>query len=450
MTKVLVVTLDTLAERMAGPAIRAWEIATALSAGCEVRLVTFGSCTRDGVGFTTARTTVEGFRAEVDGCDVVVLQGFVARTFPWLDACPQAIVMDLYDPFQLETLEVDRYRTDSERWAALDRARAELDAQLRRGDLFLCASARQRDLWLGALAAAGRVNPATYDADPSLGALLTVVPFGLADEPPTRGAPAIKGVVPGIGEHDRVILWGGGVYNWFDPLTLVRAVAALHAVDPRVRLFFLGMAHPNPDVPEMAVATQTRALADELGLTGSVVFFNEQWVPYERRGDYLLDADVGVSCHFPHVETEFSFRTRILDYLWAGLPVVCTRGDAFAALVDTHGAGRTVPAADVDALVEALAAALDEEQATGFRTASRELAVSFRWSRVLAPLVSFCQAPTRAADHGRLPMRRDEHPGAPGAADRWVQRVRSALTVLRTEGPVELVRRVRSRLTAGG
>ena len=23
---------------------------------------------------------------------------------------------------------------------------------------------------------------------------------------------------------DRVILWGGGIYNWFDPLTLIRAV----------------------------------------------------------------------------------------------------------------------------------------------------------------------------------------------------------------------------------
>ena len=40
-------------------------------------------------------------------------------------------------------------------------------------------------------------------------------------------------------------------------------------------------------------------------------------MPYDERADYLLDADVGVSTHFPHIETEFSFRTRILDYLWA-------------------------------------------------------------------------------------------------------------------------------------
>ncbi len=42
-----------------------------------------------------------------------------------------------------------------------------------------------------------------------------------------RTRPAIKGVVPGIGPDDKVILWGGGIYNWFDPLTLLRAVDKL-------------------------------------------------------------------------------------------------------------------------------------------------------------------------------------------------------------------------------
>lgn len=443
-TRVLVVTLDTIAEAMAGPAIRAWEIATALAATCEVRLVTFGACSREGRGFVTARTTVESFRAAVEASDVVVLQGFVMATFPWLQTCPQAIVVDLYDPFQLETLEVDRYEPEAERWAALGRARGELEVQLARGDLFLCASARQRDLWIGHLAAAGRINPATYDDDPGLDRLITVVPFGLAEEPPSRAAAAIKAVVPGIGPDDRVILWGGGVYNWFDPLTLVHAVARLHARDPRVRLFFLGMRHPNPDVPQMRIAVRTRALADELGLTGTVIFFNEAWVPYERRGDYLLDADVGVSCHFPHVETEFSFRTRILDYLWAGLPVVCTAGDSFAELVERAGAGRSVPAQDVDALASALEAALGE-QGNAWRGGARTLAESFRWSTALAPLVAYCAAPYRAADHDRLPV--DARPGpAPSAMTRIGADLHAVVRLLRAGGPGAVVAAIRRRL----
>ena len=120
------------------------------------------------------------------------------------------------------------------------------------------------------------------------------------------------------------------------------------------------MSHPSPDVPAMRVATEARALADGLGLTGRHVFFNEGWVDYESRQDYLLEADVGVSAHIDHLEASLSFRARILDYLWAGLPVVATQGDVLADLVERRGLGVTVPAGDVDAMAAALAALLDD------------------------------------------------------------------------------------------
>ena len=46
------------------------------------------------------------------------------------------------------------------------------------------------------------------------------------------------------------------------------------------------MHHPNPDIPAMKVATELRALTDDLGLTGKHVFFNPGWVPYEARADF--------------------------------------------------------------------------------------------------------------------------------------------------------------------
>src|SRR5206468_8785633 len=101
-------------------------------------------------------------------------------------------------------------------------------------------------------------------------------------------------------------------------------------------------------------------LATELGLTGTHVFFNEGWVPYEERQNYLLEADIGVSTHLDHVETAFSFRTRILDYLWASLPIVATEGDSFATLIEAEGLGLTVPAQDVGALETALLPLLDD------------------------------------------------------------------------------------------
>lgn len=447
--RILVVTLDTLAVRMAGPAIRAFEIARALGAEHDVRLLTFGDCSRAGDGFVTARTTVEEFREEVEQADVVVVQGYVVATFEWLQDSDVVLVVDLYDPFHLESLEVERFRPAPERHAALARALGELGAQTRRGDLFLCASDKQRDLWIGHLAASGRVNPDTYDADTSLRSLITVVPFGTDATPPTRQAHGIKGTVDGIGPDDPVVLWGGGVYNWFDPLTVIRAVDRAREQVPDLRLYFLGMKHPNPDVPEMAMAVRTRELSDERGLTGTHVFFNEDWVPYERRADYLLDADIGVSAHFDHVETAFSFRTRILDYLWAGLPIVCTEGDHFGALVAAEGMGTAVPAEDEIALADAFVALLtDEARIAEARAAVARVAATHTWSEALAPLVEFCRDPRRSADAARLAAERRAgvRPGQVSRTTRLRADAAGAWRTLRGDGPAGLARKVRRRL----
>ncbi|WP_231556512.1 glycosyltransferase family 4 protein, partial [Cryobacterium sp. MLB-32] len=211
--------------------------------------------------------------------------------------------------------------------------------------------------------------------------------------------PSLRGVVPGINEGDKVIIWGGGIYNWFDPDTLIRAVAQLTAAHPNIRLFFMGVKHPNPAVPEMEAVAAARILADELGLTGTHVFFNESWVPYGDRQDYLLEADLGVSTHFQHVETTFSFRTRILDYLWAGLPIVTTEGDSFGSLVARESLGAAVPERDQVALAEALETYLfDEDAIASARANVNRVRESFTWDKALAPLVEFCRDPKSAAD----------------------------------------------------
>ena len=130
-----------------------------------------------------------------------------------------------------------------------------------------------------------------------------------------------------------------------------------------MRLYFLGMRHPKPDIVESAVAAQARHLADTLGLTGTHVFFNEGWVAYDDRQNYLMEADVGVSLHLEHLETAYSFRTRILDYLWAGLPIVASAGDGFAEIISAEGIGTVVPVEDVDAVAEALVGLLGDRRA---------------------------------------------------------------------------------------
>ncbi|MDP9117101.1 MAG: glycosyltransferase [Actinomycetota bacterium] len=445
--RILVITADPLTARMAGPAIRAFHIAEGLAAANDVRLISTTLCAIESDDFSCRARTPGQLRPEVAWADVVIFQGFLLTQAPWLARTDKILVPDLYDPMHLEQLEQTRGAESTTRTRDIVSTTEALNLQLRRGDFFLCASEKQRHFWLGELAAVGRLNPKTYDRDPSLKNLLAVVPFGLPNTAPTQQFSPIKGGgVPGISASDKVLLWAGGIYNWFDPLTLLRAVGRLSERHPDIRLYFLGTQHPNPLVPRMRMVSQTRALADAMGLTDKFVFFNEGWVPYDDRHNYLLDADLGVSTHFEHIETTFSFRTRILDYLWAGLPMVVTEGDSFGDLVTRRGLGVAVPEQDLDALVTALEVCLyDADFVAECRANTVEAAREFTWPVVLRPLSDFCEAPRRASDAAG-PSSPLSGFGAPTAMANVRGDIALAREYLREGGVGELARRAAGRL----
>ena len=400
--RVLVITGDPVGQRMAGPAIRAYNIAKVLSKENEVRLMSTTSAVSLDETFTVGTISAHHPRSVEEHeqwADVIIVQGHALQYFPSLESTQKVLVVDVYDPLHLEQLEQGKDKP-LKRWndQVTDSTEA-LNHQLLLGDFFLCASERQRSFWLGQLAALGRINAYTYSRDSELDSLIAIAPFGTPTEPAVANGPGIKGVVPGISKDDKVIIWAGGIYNWFDPETLIRAVATLSKKHDNVRLFFLGVKHPNPDVPEMSAVSRARMLAADLGVSGKNVFFNETWVPYEDRQNYLLDSDVGVSTHFQHVETTYSFRTRILDYLWAGLPIVSTRGDSFGDLVEQKTLGVAVPERDEQALVDALESMLFDPAAEAVARANVErVREEFTWEKVLEPLVDFCRNPIHAAD----------------------------------------------------
>jgi hypothetical protein len=114
------------------------------------------------------------------------------------------------------------------------------------------------------------------------------------------------------------------------------------------------------------------------------------WVPAERRWDLLRDVDLLVAPHRPSLETRLALRTRFLDALAAGLPVVATEGGAMARLLAEHRAGWTVPPGDPGALAAALGEALAAGEAPRGATA---LVERFGWERALGPRSAFCRDP---------------------------------------------------------
>jgi glycosyltransferase involved in cell wall biosynthesis len=403
VTRVLIITGANVGARMSGPAIRASAMARVLAAdGHDVTLVTTGVLDDEHrpAAYRVASVAPRDRRSFArlhDAAELIVFQGHAMEQFPRLAKSDRVVVADAYDPMHLEMLEQARDEPRAT-WELVVRQRvALLNQQLARADLILCASERQRLFYLGELTALGRVSPATYAQDPDLGRLLAVAPFGIEEKPPARDRPALRGVLSGLDASSRVLVWGGGIYPWFDPLLLIKATHAVAQRRPNTRLVFLGTTTPGHE--PMGIVKEAMDCARELGALGSSVIFNEGWIPYDERGAFFLDADAGVSTHHAHLETEFSFRTRILDYLWSGLPMVVTEGDTFADLVAQEELGVVVPAGDGTALAVALEKILFDD---AFRAAAArrvaEVRGRFLWESTLEPLRQLAREPRHAAD----------------------------------------------------
>jgi hypothetical protein len=175
-------------------------------------------------------------------------------------------------------------------------------------------------------------------------------------------------------------------------------MAALRDDVPRLKLCFFAGARPNAGGSPFRTRTyaQTYDLAAQLGVLDSTVLFLDTWVPYAERGRYLREADIGVSAHQVGIETRMSFRTRLLDYLWARLPVVCTAGDSLGTEIAAHGGGSLVAPDDLDGWISALRrAAIDAAWRAACREQLEHLAHQYTWASVAQPLAQFCAAPRR-------------------------------------------------------
>lgn len=402
---VVLVSHDLVGPKMAGPGIRYYHLARVLAREFQVVLAVPGELSPDSgdVPFQMRpyqRGQWNTLAPLVDGARVVIFPSDSASEFTELAHSQTPLVVDGYDPLFAEWLELNQHRPDFESTWAL-RLR-DLTHQYLVGDFFVCASERQRDWWLGLLEANGRINAYTFQEDSSFRALVDVVPYGLPEGLPQHTHNVIKGVWPGIHESDRLLLWGGGLWPWFDPQTAVRAVAQIRAHRPEVKLIFPGTRHPNPILDGIPTHTEaTQALARELGQFESGVFFGD-WLPYADWPGALLESAVALTLHGPEaLESHMAFRSRVLEYIWAGLPVVATEGDVTSDLIATHQLGVIVPNGNAAAVASAILHLLDQPNellADNFRRARTTLT----WELAARPLINFCRQPRRAPDKVKL------------------------------------------------
>lgn len=408
--RVLLITPDRVAEQMAGPAIRCWELGHLLSEHADVTLAAaeLGPVTSDRIELMRFVAHAPGaLREPIAQADVVIGQPQWPVVASWMHRSPARVVYDLYDPEALETLATSAHGEGLRRYMWLELSLDRFHDALRGGHRFVCASEKQRDLWLGAMYGQRLIAPSLYDRDPSFRSIIDVVPFGLPGRPPPPPASSvIRQTFPAIAADDEIVLWNGGIWNWLDPACAVRAMARLRERRPRARLVFMGAGTMGAAREATAAA---RAAAVDAGLLDSTVFLNDEWVAYDRRSDWLLDADCAVATHLDHLETRFSFRTRLLDCFWTSLPVVCTQGDDLSEIVRREGLGETVAPGDEAGLAAALERTLERGR-DSYAAALSAVAARFAWPRVAEPLVGYVMdgGPSRAlGGRARGPWRRE-------------------------------------------
>jgi glycosyltransferase involved in cell wall biosynthesis len=308
-------------------------------------------------------------------------------------------VVDLYDPFIVE----NRHNYDERGAEVFTHDHATLMHSLLRGDYFLCASEAQRLFYLGTLLAVGRVNPAVFENDPRLDSLLGIAPFGVA---PPRDLPDSR---------PNTILFGG-IYDWYDPIIAIDAVAIARETIRNLTLTFTR--HPNPDFTPQGETARAMEYAKSKGYDFIALV---PWTEYDDRGAFFDRFGAALLTFRQSIETDLSMRTRIYDFLWGGLPVVTSSAPGTDEIIERYRAGAVIRGEDPRDYARAIVDAIERGHAAG----TRDFVADHQWSRTLAPLVAFCNAPrvdaTKEAFAARLQV--PEHP--PSILDRIKRRMGS-------------------------
>lgn len=264
-------------------------------------------------------------------------------------------------------------------------------------DKIFCRDEGVRKLVLGSLISLGRVNLSNYKQDKSLQDLLTVAPFGISNKNPKLTEHKLRQGINGIDKDDFILLWNGGIWNWNDGETLIKAMSLIK--NKKIKLVFQGFKHPAKGSQLSIKAKQSLALAKKLGLIDKTVFFLEDWVPYDKRANFLLDSNIGVVSSPDIPEANFFFKTRIYDYLWAELPLILNDCEAFASLIKDRGLGLVVKAGDARDWAKNIQLLARDKRLTGniiknIKKYKREIG----WETTLKPIRDFAFKPHSSAD----------------------------------------------------
>jgi glycosyltransferase involved in cell wall biosynthesis len=302
------------------------------------------------------------------------------------------IWMDIYGDM-LTIMQVAFYRAQSNR--GLETSITFMQRVLRTGDVFSGCGQPQKHALVGELAMAGRLSKRTFGYEFAR----VVLPGSLATDREESFRHKARSWLKqfGISEESFVVLWCGGYNTWTDVDTLFEGLVWAMERDPKVCYLSLGAnTYEAPDnvYARFGEMIQRSPHRDRFHLLG--------WQPWGDLPNYYHASDVGINIDALHYETLYGTRTRLVEMIGAGLPIITSTGAELSYLLQERGAARTFMIGDWQGLgQEILGLATDREAcqalaARAYAVAKEELS----FAHTTACVREWVREPRLAPDKG--------------------------------------------------
>jgi glycosyltransferase involved in cell wall biosynthesis len=274
---------------------------------------------------------------------------------------------------------------------------------IERADKLSTCGRWQEHMLCGELALIGRLNQENFGYQLVHGMLPGVIdPKALRLDVPAAGA--LRGTRFPANAH--VVLWMGGYNTWTDVDTLFAGLETAMRRDARLLFVSIGGAIPGHD--EMTYRRFQEMIAQSPHVERYLL---EGWVERSEIGKYLVSADVGLNIDAWHYETVFGTRTRLVEMLGYGLPVLTSRGCELSELLEQAGTALLFEIGDGGGMAEALVEYFrrPRNQRRAFARRSQRWAQSeLSFAKTTLPLQCWANEPVAAGDREQRNLRQLE------------------------------------------
>ncbi|MBN1593334.1 MAG: glycosyltransferase, partial [Candidatus Coatesbacteria bacterium] len=199
-----------------------------------------------------------------------------------------------------------------------------------------------------------------------------------------------------VDEDDFVILWAGGYNTWTDVGTLFEALENLFKCNPKAKFVSFGGCidgHDDVTYRRFYSLVENSKYRPQFILCG-----------WKQREDVLRaykESDIGLNIDSYHYELVFGTRTRLVEMIACGLPIITTVGSELSFIIKDNDLGLTFEIGDAKGMTEALlnfSRDIVHSREHYSKTALNYFKKHFTYAMTCEPLLKWIEKPHCAPD----------------------------------------------------